>query len=142
MSFWLLGGALRQTVIATQLEPFFRSCPDSTEFAYYRFTEPSLVFYSGRCWQKLATPAQVNQFLNGGRNRVAVVLAASYDLDDWLKDRWRGTGGSRWKSYAAELAAIRSPACQTQMVSGVNLARSRLVKVAVLSRRLAPPPQE
>jgi len=141
VGFLLIGTGLRRAVIATQLDSFFSSRPAGTRFAYYRFTEPSLVFYSGKCWKKVSSARQARAFLSGRGDRVLVALAASCDLDDWLRQRLRrGPRNAVWRSYGNELRALGVEGCTTQLVSGVNLARSRLVRVAVISRSGAAPP--
>ncbi|HIE11515.1 MAG TPA: glycosyltransferase family 39 protein, partial [Kiritimatiellae bacterium] len=82
LSFLAIGAGLRRMVVAVRLVPFFRSLPPETRFAYYRFREPSLVFYSGHCWTRLDQEEELEQFISRGPGRVAIFTAAACDLDD------------------------------------------------------------
>ncbi len=48
--FWLLGASLRIVEPALTLRPLWKSLPPDTVFRASGYTEPSLVFYSGRRW--------------------------------------------------------------------------------------------
>ncbi|QSR84471.1 glycosyltransferase family 39 protein [Methylacidimicrobium sp. B4] len=48
--FWLLGASLRTVEPALALRPLWKSLPQDTVFRANGYTEPSLVFYSGRRW--------------------------------------------------------------------------------------------
>ena len=142
LAFLIMAAGLRQMVVAVRLEPFFRSLPPETQFAFFRFREPSLVFYSGHCWTRLNSEEDLQQFLRRGPGRVAVFAAAVCDLDDLLRAGLRGSPRIPWKHLPEPSAEAFPPRCTVFYVYGVNLARSELVKVGVIHRPFSGPPTE
>ena len=59
--------------------------PADAEFGFYRFKEPSLVFYSNRKWQNLSNVDDVNAFLAKSGPRLVVTEEREVKLEKYLK---------------------------------------------------------
>ncbi|MFH0954443.1 MAG: glycosyltransferase family 39 protein [Verrucomicrobiota bacterium] len=129
----LLGSAMRELTPAVQLLPTFSGMPDDAVYAFYRYREPSLVFYSNRQWQSPGSAEELKTFLQTNRHCLAVAL----DQETRLSDYRLGRGGSRAppKDYSAELAVLDSVPCEVLTVSGINIARGSSVRLKVFYRR-------
>lgn len=113
VGFWL-----RAHTPAIALSPTFAELPAGTAFGFYRYREPSLVFYSHRRWETLHDPADVARFAHEAGPRVVVMLE---------KDRKN--------DYADEIDSIDWKDFEQRRVSGWNTARSQPVTIRVLIRR-------
>jgi 4-amino-4-deoxy-L-arabinose transferase-like glycosyltransferase len=110
--FWL-----RAHTPAIELQAAFAEMPADAEFGFYRYREPSLVFYSGRRWQTLRTLNEVRAFAARPGPRLFVMLETE-----------------RGQSYRDEIDALDATGYRTESVAGFNIARSRPVTVRAYVR--------
>lgn len=139
---WTAGYALRTTNPAVQMEALMRSQPKDARLVAWRFTEGSLVFYSGRTWKLHLGKDEFPKFVEALDKRgpvLAVVVQEEMDLGRWLvySIRKRFGGQPEWpaKSYADELDRAGTPDFKRHVFEGFNPGRSRWVKVVALERR-------
>ncbi len=134
----LLGAGLRGACPAVQLQTVFGKMPDAAEFAFYRFKEPSLVFYSNRTWQNLGTIDEVKAFLAKPGPRLVVTQEREVKLEKYLKWAAEQSVGCQQrlkaKDHTDELAAIDTNGLNTISVEGINVARTSGARLRVFWR--------
>lgn len=113
------GLLLRPRTPAVQLRDFLTTRPAATEFGFYRFREPSLVFYSGRPFEKLGSPQEALAFLGRPGPRLLVQEERSQKILSWKPADDR----------TAEVSQIPTNGCEVVRVAGVNVAQGRFVTV-------------
>jgi 4-amino-4-deoxy-L-arabinose transferase-like glycosyltransferase len=128
----LLGSGLRAATPAVRLRPVFEKMPAGAEFGFYRFKEPSLVFYSNRKWQNLSNVDNVNAFLAKSGPRLVVAEEREVKLEKYL--RWLVARNTPWEArdYSAEIAAIDTNGLNAISLEGINIARTCGVKLRVM----------
>ncbi len=138
--FGLSARALRPLAPAIQLQPIFRALPPDTPCACWKFSEPSLVFYSGQVWQNLETGEEIEVFLNGPAPRLFVALEAETDGDDLAKHALRRFMGQantlHVKDYSEVVRDFEAVGYEQAVVEGVNLAKTSHVRLRVLIKRV------
>ncbi len=108
--------------VQAQAGTSLKSAPPETVCAFYRYKEPSWVFYTGRTWIPLNTAEEAEAFLRQPGPRVLLTSAGKCDLDDALKARWRGQPAPG-ESYAEEADRLQALGQRCDQLRGVNLAR-------------------
>lgn len=109
---------LRRETPAVRMQTSLRAMPADAEFGFYRYQEPSLVFYSGRRWETLHNLDDVRDFLARPGPRVMVALESD-----------------RKKNYRAEYEGLDTAGFEVDRSSGWNVARSQPVTLRVYTRR-------
>ena len=132
---FLLGTGLRGATPAVQLQPLFNKMPADAEFAFYRFKEPSVVFYSNRKVLGLSTIEEVAAFLAKPGPRLAVTQEREVKLEKYLKWAAEQAIGRPQplitRDYTAELSAIDTNGLNTISLEGVNIARTAGARLRV-----------
>ena len=132
---YLLGKGLRDATPAVQLQPVFAQLPADAEFAFHRFKEPSIVFYSNRKVHGLNTIEEVAAFLAKPGPRLVVTQEREVKLEKYLK--WvaeKAIGRSQplaVRDYSAEIAAIDTNGLHTVSIEGINIARTSGARLKV-----------
>lgn len=132
---YLLGKGLRGATPAVQLQPVFAQLPADAEFAFHRFKEPSIVFYSNRKVHGLNTIEEVAAFLAKPGPRLVVTQEREVKLEKYLK--WvaeKAIGRSQplaVRDYSAEIAAIDTNGLHTVSIEGINIARTSGARLKV-----------
>lgn len=115
-----------------------RKMPNGSAFGFFKYREPSLVYYSNRQWETLDKIEEVESFLKQTGPRQLVILEQEIDLDDWLRHRFRVFSGkaSELKSndYTSEYQSLSFTGYRKTLYEGINPARSSWVRVAVYER--------
>ena len=120
----VLGFVLRSRTPAIELRDFLSSLPAKTEFGFYRFREPSLVFYSGKTFLPLETIEAARDFFAKPGPHALVLEESDRPI--------AGTKNARY--FPDELAQISTNHCEIKDVSGVNVARGKFVSVRAIFR--------
>jgi len=128
----LLGLGLRKATPAVMLQPVFQIMPADAEFGFYRFKEPSLVFYSNRKWQNLSTVDDVNTFLAKSGPRLVVTGEREVKLEKYLQWLFARNEALEAKDYSAEISEIDTNGLNTISLEGINIARTCGAKLRVL----------
>ncbi len=110
--FWL-----RAHLPAVHLKDQLRAMPPNAEFGFYRYREPSLVFYSDRRWETLHNMDEVQAFAARPGPRVLV-----------MQER------DKKGSYADEIAAVPTNGFSVEALDGWNSARSQWITLKVFAR--------
>lgn len=116
-----LGIGLRQWTPSLQIA---RVAGPTEPAAFYRYREPSLVFYSGRNWETLKKIEDAQAFLAQPGPRTLVVQDDERPIV--------GTKGA--KSFATEVATLPTNDCPMFVVEGINVARGKIVTVRVIRK--------
>lgn len=95
-----------------------------TPAAFYRYKEPSLVFYGHRSWKSLQDIAGAKAFLAQPGPRLLVVEDAERPLV--------GTRGAR--DFSDEVAQLPTNGCAMTVFEGLNVARGKWVTVRAIHR--------
>lgn len=132
--FGLMGKGLRPLVPAVQMKSFFRDLPENTRYACWRFCEPSLVFYSDAFWTPLNTAEEAEAFFRQDGPCVLVHLLEEKDMDDVVNHALGFEDHLYIKDYGEETSSLNNWNIKGRLVTGVNLAKSSLVKIEVLYR--------
>ena len=134
----LLGRGLRPVTPAVQLQSVFTRMPAETRFAFHRFREPSLVFYSNRRWETLNTFDDVQAFLDEPGPCMLVTLQQETRLDQFLAAALQHMTGRKAKSpgrdFSLELAALNLQGAKIRTIEGINSARASGVTLRVFTR--------
>lgn len=134
--FGLIGHGLQPLLPSKQMAGLFKEMPPNTEYASWRFNEPSLVFYSHAPWTVVNTEDEARAFLSRPGPRMLVHLAMEQDLDDCINHRLDQRKDPVIKPYGAEtLALLEDRTLTGRMVIGLNFAKSSLVEVEALYRK-------
>lgn len=88
--FWLLGASLRTVEPAIDLRPLWQTLPRDTVFRASGYTEPSLVFYSGRRWLMGSEEERPGSIPSSTGPSFSVRLQRESTLQDGL--RWLFSG--------------------------------------------------
>ena len=99
-----------------------KGAPPETVCAFYRYKEPTWVFYTGRKWIPLNTAAEAEAFLRQPGPRVLLTSAGKCDLDDAIKARLQGVPPVA-ESYAEEADRLQALGQRCDRLRGINLAR-------------------
>jgi 4-amino-4-deoxy-L-arabinose transferase-like glycosyltransferase len=139
---WVTGATLRRTNPAVQMESLLRDQPAEARLVAWRFTEGSLIFYSGRTWDLRLGRDELGAFKNELAKPgpiLAVMVEEEMDLGRWLVHSILKRLGkpTEWpgRSFANELESIEDPDFIRHTFEGFNPGRSRWVKVIALERR-------
>jgi hypothetical protein len=127
----LLGKGLREATPAVALQPVFQNMPAGAEFGFYRFKEPSLVFYSNRKWQNLSKVDDVKAFLAKSGPRLVVAEESEVKLEKWLQWQIGLKTALEVRNYSAELSTIDTNGLNTISLEGINIARTCGAKLRV-----------
>ncbi|SKB06464.1 4-amino-4-deoxy-L-arabinose transferase [Prosthecobacter debontii] len=133
-----LAHSLREGNATLQAQAALDSATDdiaATACLGWDYTEPSLVFYTGRTWEFTGKLERVERFLNEHPQACVVALSQEWTLEGWLKARWSGSTTvlpTRDASAKVEALLIRHPGLQVKKVSGLNAARMSWVQLQVL----------
>ena len=92
--------------------------------AYYRYKEPSIVFYTRHTWKNLSTIDEAKAFLAEPGPRLLVVEDAERPL----------VGSKGAKNYADEIAQLPTNGCTMTVAEGINAARGKWVTVRAIRR--------
>lgn len=111
--------------------PSLKSAPPETVCAFYRYKEPSWVFYTGRTWISLDTAEEAEAFLRGSGPRALLTSAGKCDLDDAIKARLRGEPVPV-ESYAEEAERLQALGQRCDRLRGVNLARQGVEELRLI----------
>jgi len=132
---YLLGKGLRGATPAVQLQPVFAQLPADAEFAFHRFKEPSIVFYSNRKVRGLNTIEEVAAFLAKRGPRLVVTQEREVKLEKYLKWVAEKAAGRPQplavRDYSAEVAAIDTNGLHTVSIEGINIARTSGARLKV-----------
>lgn len=132
---YLLGKGLRGATPAVQLQPVFAEMPADAEFAFHRFKEPSIVFYSNRKVHGLNTIEEVAAFLAKPGPRLVVTQEREVKLEKYLKWAAEKAIGRPQplaaRDYSAEVAAIDTNGLHTVSIEGINIARTSGARLRV-----------
>ena len=128
----LLGKGLRETTPAVMLQPIFEKMPAGAEFGFYRFKEPSLVFYSNRKWRNLNNVDDVNAFLAKSGPRLVVTEEREVKLEKYLKWLVVRNAALETKDYSAEISAIDTNGLNMISLEGINIARTCGARLRVM----------
>lgn len=131
---FFLGSGLRSASPAIQLQPVFEKMPADAEFAFYRFKEPSIVFYSNRKVQGLSTIEEVAAFLAKPNSRLAVTEEREVKAEKYFRKFVGLDSELNAKDYTAELAAIDTNGLNTISLEGINIARTCGARLRVFWR--------
>lgn len=131
---FFLGGGLRSASPVIQLQPVFEKMPADAEFAFYRFKEPSIVFYSNRKVQGLSTIEEVAAFLAKPGPRLAVTEEREVKAEKYFRKLVGLDSELNAKDYTAELAAIDTNGLNTISLEGINIARTCGARLRVFWR--------
>lgn len=137
-AFWLLGSSLRTVEPALALRSLWKDLPPKTVFLASGYTEPSLVFYSGRRWiMDAGREEQPSTPSGGARPAFSVRLDRESTLQDAFAWLFSGRAPNRDPSSASPSNNFRSDASgfQATRVEGFDSARFSWV---VLEIRLRP----
>ena len=130
-----LGSGLRHASPVIPLRPLFEKMPANAEFAFYRFKEPCVVFYSGRTVQGLNTIEDVAAFLAKPGPRLVVTQEREVKLEKYLKWAAEQAIGREQpliiRDYSEELAVIPTNGLNTCSVEGLNIARTAGARLRV-----------
>jgi 4-amino-4-deoxy-L-arabinose transferase-like glycosyltransferase len=139
-----IGPQLRDLHPLTTVLPLLqKSDPASkrkAEAVAWGYAEPSLVYYGQRFWQFQGSASGIEKRLTSRRADVAVTLYQEWTLTAWLKQGLPGSGTPPSRTCEAEHArftAAAGEAYELHWTTGVNAARSSLVKLAVWKRKKA-----
>ena len=122
--FMGLGNGLRSCVPGPQLQAWFRIMPPETVFAFKGYSEPNLVFYSDRIWNRCK---DAQEFLNGPGPRMLVVTEQQMKLEDFIK-------GEPPKDLRKELDAMNTEGYGMFRFEGFNPARSAFMTLRIYYR--------
>lgn len=132
---WMLGSGLRAASPAVQLQPVFREMPADAEFAFYRFKEPSIVFYSNRKVQGLNKIEDVVAFLAKPGPRLVVTQEREVKLEkylQWVAEQAIGRETNLIvRDYSAELSTIDTNGLNAVSLEGINIARTAGARLRV-----------
>jgi 4-amino-4-deoxy-L-arabinose transferase-like glycosyltransferase len=143
----LLGPQLRSLHPLISVQPLLQAAsPDPAravgmkppEAIAWGYTEPSLVYYGGRLWKFQSRAAEVETRLKQRRPAVAVTLYQEWTLTSWLKSGLPAGGVPPSRNGEAEHARFlraAGDAYELHWTTGLNPARSSMVKLAVWIRR-------
>ncbi len=146
----LLGPQLRSMHPLIAVQPLLEEMPaeaipalrgKSPEAIAWGYTGASLVYYGERPWKFLSKAAQTEARLKERQAGVAVTLYQEWTLTSWLKAGLPPEGTSRSGNCEEEHARFlraAGEAYELLWITGLNPARSSLVKLAVWKRRPAP----
>lgn len=123
----VLGTGLRELSPAVGLARLAADMPADAEFGFYKFKEPSLVFYTNRRWETLSRPEDLAAFLAKPGPRMAVAPLRETRAQDLLK--W-----SPGTDYSEETAGLEGPGCSAATLEGINIARSSVVRLRVFRK--------
>jgi len=123
--FWLIGAGLRPGLPGVALRPLFEQMPVETEYAFRRYTEPHLVFYSHGRWTR---PNDLQKFLDQPGPRMLVTTEKQLKLEDFIK-------GEAARDFTEELDALNADGYETTRFEGFNPARSALMTLRIYYRR-------
>jgi 4-amino-4-deoxy-L-arabinose transferase-like glycosyltransferase len=139
---WTLGITLRRTNPAVQMESLMRAQPREARMVAWRFTEGSLIYYSGRKWDLKLGREDFGVFraeLDKEGSVFAVMVEEEMDLGRWLVYSVRKRFGQEveWpgRSFQQETSAVDSKEFTRYTFEGFNPGRSRWVRVVALERR-------
>lgn len=136
---WCFGSGLRAVLPALEIAEAMTDLPRGADCAWYRFREPSVVFYTGRPWAAAASPGALASFLSRPGPRAALALEEQTDLGDDLAARLRGQAQpARTKRWDDEVAGLRQPGVQLRYIEGLNAARGAWVRLVLAVRPAAP----
>lgn len=98
------------------------------------YTEPSLVFYSGRTWTFTGKPDKAASFLRRHPDALVVALRREWTLERWLKNAFLSgsPAPSRDQSALIDTLLDAHPRLQTRAVTGFNAARMSRVELVLL----------
>ena len=128
----LLGKGLRETSLAVMLQPVFENMPAGAEFGFYRFKEPSLVFYSNHKWRNLNKVDDVNAFLAKAGPRLVVTEEREVKLEKYLKWLLVRNAALETKDYSAEISTIKTNGLDMISCEGINIARTCGARLRVM----------
>ena len=105
-----------------------------------QFTEPSLVFYAGAPWKFANKLSSADAAFSKPGAKVLVLLKQEWTLDGWLR---RKTGrsdkppGAADRDLTEEVEALiaKHPKATVTELTGLNLARSSLVRIVLLQKK-------
>jgi hypothetical protein len=112
VSIPIAGAWLRPRTPAIALQETLATLPQDAELAFYRYQEPSLIFYTNRHFGSLHGLDELNAFAARPGPRAVVVLESEGE-----------------RSYVSELRGLDAAGLQVRRVSGWNVARGKPVTV-------------
>ena len=134
----LLGRGLRESTPAIHLSPVINQLPAGSEFGFYRYKEPSLVFYTNHRWEPLGSFDDAQGFINKPGPRVLIVLEQEVGLQDYLRTlgaRLRGRDVPlRVRDYTDEVARLNTVGYESMSFEGLNIAHTAATKVRMFYR--------
>jgi len=133
-----LGAGMRAASPAVTLAPRLRAMPGDAVFMFHGFTEPSLVFYSGRRWHSGESLEEVEAFARAPGPRCVVLARERIKLADLLRARIFGKEPARRVERGVSpglLAEWMGQGADVTEVQGWNLARSEWTWLVVGFRR-------
>jgi len=136
----LLADALRRTGSTMTVVAACDDLSTDTACLGWDYTEPSLVFYTGRHWDFTGSAVIVERFLKEHPNALVTALEREWTLDGRIKAWRKGAApDTPSRDFSAAVAAMRQrfPHLEARAVSGLNAARMSWVQVLVL-RQHAP----
>ncbi len=138
ISMFLLGSGLRQMTPAILLQEHFDRLPPNVQYGFYRYKEPSLVFYTNHKWEILDSMDEVNRFLHAPGPRFVVISEQETRLEDyiaWLRARAAGRPEPLVvRDYAEDVAALDTNGCTVVSLDGINIARTCSARVRAAYR--------
>lgn len=138
-----MGHSLRQTSITANSAEWVSGLPASTRFMGAGFSEPSLVFYTGRRWDFAQDAAELAEAVRRpGPLAVVTVLQETDPLDFFsagFRQRFGKTGTPRVRSGPTEFAGafssmVSSDGWHSREVVGFNLGRTRWQHLQIWTR--------
>jgi 4-amino-4-deoxy-L-arabinose transferase-like glycosyltransferase len=131
---------LRPSHAVVQISPLLKDAPQGRELVAWRFTEPSLVFYSGRPWRMLSRLERVEARLITGKAGAAVLLRREWTLSKRIEQIRSGQPSLPATDNSSEVDALTAayPGYESVTVQGYNLARSSWVELRVLMAPASP----
>ena len=133
-----LAAGLRAVTPAIALRGLCERLPGETEHGFFRFTEPSLVFYTDRRWERLTTVEEANAFLARPGPRVLVTAVEEIRIEDYLEalgSRWRGQEARPVvRDYSEDIARLDTTGYEPLDCPGINIARACSVRVRAYRR--------
>jgi 4-amino-4-deoxy-L-arabinose transferase-like glycosyltransferase len=117
-----LAVVLRPRTPAIGLQRFLRALPAKTTFGFFRFREPSLVFYAGRPFVTLQTEEKARDFFSLPGPRVIVVEVSAEKIFSVHQD----------DGFPSKLFPMPTNGCEAVSVSGVNVAQGKYVTIRAI----------
>jgi 4-amino-4-deoxy-L-arabinose transferase-like glycosyltransferase len=125
ITFYLGCHSLSKVCPAKDVARLLDPLPEDTLLIAQGYTEPSLVFYTGRYWKMEPSPGQFTSAWQQSSRVLAVTQRKEYPLFEWLYSMWAGEDARATRLAHEDIELLRSsvPASRRIQVEGFNPAR-------------------